>query len=292
MDKELRNYTRKRLATNNLFINFFKGLSITNWVIIINFLIYIFIFIFLQIFGDEKVIILIALQANGFFIGKVWTVFTSMFAHIHVWHILANMVSLFFIGNFVERVIGRKRFFWFYIISGALAGLFYVVLSYFFGTGLIGERVFGNPETFAVGASGAIFALLGLLAVLTPKSKIYLIVGPIIAIVAEALIHFFVDSTPIFSMIDILLNIYILFSIFSIFSFNLFLRKIALPIKMPFWLLPIIAIVPLFIIGLFVSLPIGNTAHLGGLIVGLVFGFYIIRKYRRKTEMIRRLFRE
>ena len=54
--------------------------------------------------------------------------------------------------------------------------------------------------------------------------------------------------------------------------------------------LPIVAIVPLIIVGLFVSLPIGNTAHLGGLIAGLGYGFYLRKKYPRKTRMISQQF--
>lgn len=176
-------------------------------------------------------------------------------------HLLFNMISLFFIGNFVEKIIGRKRFFWFYLISGILAGLFYVILSYFFGVGYIGEKLFINPNIFAVGASGAIFALLGLLSLLTPFNKVYLVAGPLIAIVIQALFAQFIPAS-LTSVFDILITIYFFIAVFSMFSFSSRLRKIAIPLEMPFWLLPIIAIVPLVIIGLFINLPIGNTAHL------------------------------
>ena len=53
------------------------------------------------------------------------------------------MFSLAFIGSFVERIIGRKRFFWFYIIAGVFAGIVFVSLAGFFGTGF-GEKIFGN----------------------------------------------------------------------------------------------------------------------------------------------------
>jgi len=74
------------------------------------------------------------------------------------------------------------------------------------------------------------------------------------------------------------------------FSFNPRLRRFAIPLGMPFWVLPIVAIVPLVIVGLFVQLPIGNTAHFGGLIAGLFYGNYLKNKYRNKTAMIRRRF--
>jgi len=68
------------------------------------------------------------------------------------------------------------------------------------------------------------------------------------------------------------------------------MRKIALPIELSFWFVPIVAIVPLVIIGLFVNLPIGNTAHMGGFLVGLVYGFYLKNKYKNKTKYISRFF--
>ena len=111
--------------------NFLHNLSITLWLIIINVVVFIIAsLILIPIFGDDKVSYWLALQANGFFSGRVWTLFTSMFMHANIGHLLANMISLFFIGSFVERLIGRKRFFWFYLSGGLVAGLFFVILSY------------------------------------------------------------------------------------------------------------------------------------------------------------------
>lgn len=232
----------------------------------------------------------IGLQPSNFVKGdNLWTIFTSMFMHANFVHLFFNMFSLFFIGMFVEKIIGKKRFFWFYIISGIFAGLFFAFLSGYFGTTPIGEKLFGDPSIPGVGASGALFGLLGLLAVLVPYSKVYLILGPLIAIVLEAVLQNVLDPT-VFSVLGILINIYFIASIFAIFSFSEKFRKIALPVEMPFWVLPIVAIVPLVIIGFFVSLPIGNMAHLGGLIIGLAYGFYLKRKYKRKAKLLSKYF--
>jgi membrane associated rhomboid family serine protease len=300
--EDFRKYTKKRLRERpNNFYQILRKLSITNWLIIINILIAIIIYIIKQVYGQvgvEKVYSLFALQANSFFSGYVWTIFTSMFMHANFLHLFVNMFSLFFLGNFIERIIGRKRLFWAYIISGIFAGLFFVILSYYFGGicmvnflgGCLGAKIFTSPETIAVGASGAIFAIAGILAVLTPKNKVYLIAGPLVAIVIEALLYSLIPGSKILSSIDAIVTIYILFSIFIMFSFNPSLRKVALPIEMRFWVLPFIAIVPLVIIGLFVSLPIGNMAHLGGLIAGMVYALYLKKKYKKKTDIISKMF--
>lgn len=263
------------------FFSRYTGILITS-----NIIIFVIAYLLLIIFG-EGIISYLAIRPSSIFVGeKLWTIFTSFFLHVSVWHIFANMASLFFVGMFVEKLIGKKRFLMFYLLSGIFASLFYVSLSFLFGNSVIGARIFGNPNGFALGASGAIFGLLGLLAVLTPKSRVSLIAGPLIAIIAQAIISAFFPSLSFFIFIDIAITIYFLFSIFAMFSFNPSMRKFIIPVEMPFWILPIVAIVPLMIIGFFVSLPIGNMAHLGGIIAGIIYGFYLKHKYPKRTQII------
>jgi rhomboid protease GluP len=296
--ERLDKYAKMNLKRKNPQDNFFRKLSITNWFIIFNLLIFILANLFYYIFTEEKVLFYLALQSNNFFSGIIWTPLTSMFMHANFIHLFVNMFSLFFIGNFVERIIGRKRFFIFYIISGIFAGIFFVTLSFLFKdiciVSFLGSclslKLFSSPMTYAVGASGAIFALAGLLAILTPKNKVYLIAGPLIAIIIQSILSGILKSSSLLNIIDLLINVYIIFSIFIMFSFSSRLRKYAFPLEMPFWLLPIIAIVPLMIIGLFVDLPIGNMAHLGGLLMGLIYGIYLKKKYKKKTDLISKMF--
>ncbi len=79
--------------------------------------------------------------------GDVWRLLTSIFLHSGLLHLAFNMVALYFLGTFAESAFGRWRFFALYALSGLSGGLAYL----YFG-------VFDRP---AVGASGAIFGLLG-----------------------------------------------------------------------------------------------------------------------------------
>jgi membrane associated rhomboid family serine protease len=78
--------------------------------------------------------------------GQVWRLFTAMFLHIGLLHLLTNAVALALIGTIAERNLGSARFVIVYIISGI--------------SGNITSIAF-NEEQLLVGASGAIFGLLG-----------------------------------------------------------------------------------------------------------------------------------
>lgn len=261
--------------------SFFSRLSLTTKLIIANVILYIIGLLILSVYGGDFLSNYIAIKPSLILAGKsLWTILTSMFMHGSLFHIFANMFSLFFIGNFLEKIIGKTRFFWIYIASGIIGGLFFVGASLFFG----------NLDASAVGASGAIFGLLGVLAVLVPYSKVYLIAGPLIMIVVEVVFSPFMPENvlPIFSF---LINFMIILMIFSLFSFNRNLKKIAVPIELPLWLLPIIAIVPLTIISYFIPLPIGNSAHIGGLLTGMLYALYLRYRFPNKTKKLRSFFR-
>lgn len=89
--------------------------------------------------------------------GAWWQPLTSMFTHIEVWHIGFNMLALWFLGPQLELAVGRLRFLALYFLSG-LAGSAVVLW-------LAGDRI----QT--LGASGAIFGLIGALLVLAVKVR-------------------------------------------------------------------------------------------------------------------------
>jgi membrane associated rhomboid family serine protease len=77
-----------------------------------------------------------------------WRMLTSVFAHSQgsIFHILLNMYSLFIFGPILERLLGRIRFLALYLISGFGGSVAVLLLA---------------PSTAVLGASGAIFGLLG-----------------------------------------------------------------------------------------------------------------------------------
>ena len=167
---------------------FLSNLNLTTQLIIANIFFYFVGILILRTYGEQFVLDNIAIKPSLILAGKsLWTILTSMFMHGGFFHLFANMFSLFFIGNFLEKIIGRKRFFWVYMISGIVGGLFFVAAA----------LIFGGLDIPAVGASGAIFGILGVLATLVPYARVYLIVGPLIVIILQVIFFPFMPSNII-----------------------------------------------------------------------------------------------
>ena len=146
--------------------------------------------------------------------GQAWRLVSSVFLHSGFLHLALNMLSLYFLGSFVENVFGRGRYLAVYLLSGLSGGIAYLY--------------FGGFDTPAVGASGAIFGLLG-------------------GILGYALRR-------------------------GTFSWqNPIIRQLLILLAINLW------------IGL--SIPnVSNTAHMGGLAGGLVFGYLVAPSvHSRKT---------
>lgn len=79
--------------------------------------------------------------------GALWRLLSSMFLHAGLIHIAVNMMALYFLGSFAEQTFGPGRFFALYLVSGIAGGVAYLY--------------FGEFDKPAVGASGAIFGILG-----------------------------------------------------------------------------------------------------------------------------------
>ncbi len=87
--------------------------------------------------------------------GAWWQLVTSMFTHVEPIHLGFNMLALYFLGPMLEVVLGRARFLALYLVSGLVGSAAVMLLS--------------EPHGQTVGASGAIFGLMGALAVVATK---------------------------------------------------------------------------------------------------------------------------
>ncbi len=149
--------------------NFFGSLKANTLLIIIN--VAAFIIFSIILYFNQNFLNYIALKPSNILQGKyLWTFLTSMFMHAGLLHILFNMMSLFFVGNLVERILGKKRYVLFYLLSGLFAGGIFILSSFIFPSDI---------NTFAVGASGAIFGLVGMLMIVTPNLPVYIMFIPI-----------------------------------------------------------------------------------------------------------------
>jgi len=183
------------------------------WLITINLLMFVLTAL-AAITGRVSLVSLLGVR-GATFLSQPWTLFTAMWLHGSFWHILANMITLHFFGTYLSKLVGNRKFLAVYLIGGVVGNLLFALIAPSFAT--------------AIGASGAIFAAGGALAMMRPKTPVYVF-----------------------------------------------------PIPAP---IPLIGAV----IGGFVVLSffpgIAWEAHLGGLIVGLIAGYFF-----RRQESPRRVF--
>jgi membrane associated rhomboid family serine protease len=106
--------------------------------------------------------------------GQWYRMITSVFFHTNILHIGMNMWSLWVIGPAIEQLLGRWRYLGLYLLSGLAGSALQLIVA---------------PDTWALGASGAIFGLLGALVVLQRKRGYQL--GPILAIILVNLVATF-----------------------------------------------------------------------------------------------------
>lgn len=111
------------------------------------------------------------------------TLISSIFMHGGIAHLLGNMLYLWIFGDNLEDVMGHKRYFFFYILCGIIAGL-----SHVFSTAYLGQNMY-MPS---LGASGAISGVLGGYIFLFPRRRVHV-----------WLFFFFTISVPAFLAVGV-----------------------------------------------------------------------------------------
>jgi len=82
---------------------------------------------------------------------EIWRFVTSIFLHGSITHLLYNLVALLFFGIVLEKLIGSKKFLFIFLLSGIIANL--IAINYY---------------DSSLGASGAIYGLIGVITILAP----------------------------------------------------------------------------------------------------------------------------
>jgi len=179
----------------------------------INLLLFVLIFItkYISLQLANIFVLFLGLPPPEFFWGQPWTIVTSMFLHVQFWHIFGNMVTLFFFGTYLSRLVGDRKFLIVYLAGGILGNILLLLLAGFLHFNI------------AYGASGAVFAVAGVLVMMRPKLKVLL---------------YFIIPMPLWVVVLVF---------FVIFSF---LPNVA-------W-----------------------QAHLGGLVLGLIAGYFYRKRER------------
>lgn len=146
-----------------MFQNAFLNTSITpavRTIIIINIAVYIVQTLFDTLTGNVFTLFF-GLNRIAFFHGYLWQVATYFFLHGNLLHLLLNMLGLYFMGPPTEERLGTRHFVILYCLSGLVGGLAWLL------SGAYG---------FCIGASGAVFGVIGAFAILFPYEQLTLLV--------------------------------------------------------------------------------------------------------------------
>lgn len=114
---------------------------------------------------QSKAIILNYALITGLDFIEPWRFITSMFLHADFAHLFFNMFALLVFGPHLERKVGSTMFLGIYLLCGLI--------------GALGFEFFSQPGVIGLGASGAIYGIIGALVVLEPRMIVYIYFIPV-----------------------------------------------------------------------------------------------------------------
>ena len=153
----------------------FRTTNMLNKLIVLNVVAFIIIaltkFIMIPIIGSTGATYMIFLKFLGLSSDfsdwwRIWTPITSMFTHFDLWHILGNMLILFFIGRIFNSFFGDQKTLAMYLMCGLVGGVGYFLVMQL--------PLFGGIAHYAIGASGAVMGIVVGTAVYSPNTTLHL----------------------------------------------------------------------------------------------------------------------
>jgi len=161
-----RDYVRPHQERHYTMGGGIRGISpVVKWLLIVNFVVYIIAKLIPDL-GEYIYYYGSVLPESFFNMVQVWRLVTYQFLHdpSNIFHIVFNMMVLYFMGPFVERSWGSRAFLKFYLISGAAGGVVYTLLVLL--------KIL--PAGIMMGASGAIYGVVAAIAVMYPRMRVLL----------------------------------------------------------------------------------------------------------------------
>jgi len=139
--------------------SFPRPTSVVKWLLIINIAVFLLGFLIPPI--GAFLLNWFSVRPGNFI--QIWRLISYQFLHGGLGHIFWNMFILFFFGPMLERFWGSRKFLTFYLICGAMGGIFYPILAHI---GWLGGGAL-------IGASGSILGMLAAAAILFPNMRVY-----------------------------------------------------------------------------------------------------------------------
>lgn len=132
------------------------------------------------LYSNDNVLVYLGAKENSLIAsGQYYRLITAMFLHGGLVHLVLNMYSLFAIGPLVEKVYGKAKYLAIYFVGGIVSSIF----SYKFSQGV------------SIGASGAIFALLGATLIFAMKMREKIGKGMVTSILSVIGVNIFIGLT-------------------------------------------------------------------------------------------------
>jgi membrane associated rhomboid family serine protease len=122
------------------------------------------VLLYIATLADPDLIYRLGLQPSTW-MERPWTLLTNLFIHGGLWHLAANMITLFFFGRYLSMMVGEAKFLIVYFLGGIIGNFFFILL--------------GPSNTLVIGASGAVFAVGGAFTMLAPKMKVFVFPIPV-----------------------------------------------------------------------------------------------------------------
>lgn len=156
-------------------------------------LLYLFFWLFQGASPDIWASQWLAVPSNlGNLIFKPWTVITYMFLHLDFFHLLSNMLWLYFLGTLFVQFLGERKLFTVYIAGGVAGALLYIL---FFNIFPVFREI--NNNAIALGASASVMAVVVGIGTFTPDYEIKLFGAISVKLKYIAMISFAIDVISI-----------------------------------------------------------------------------------------------